>query len=145
MGSTSAQRSDKLVQHDSLEEAFPSVDCGIRPFGERVIVQIKTAKTRTAAGLYIPEEARQTEQWNTQVAKVVAIGPAAFRNRDTMEEWPEGLWCKLGAFVRVPKYGGDRWEMPVPGSTEKALFVEFKDQDLAGEFTCDPLDVLAFL
>ena len=62
--------------YDSLEEAFPPVDCGHLPLGSRVIVQIRKAKSQTAGGIYIPEEARKTEASNTQVAKVVEIGRA---------------------------------------------------------------------
>jgi len=58
----------------SLDEAFPTVDCGHEPLGSRVIVQVRKAKNQTAGGIYIPEEARKTEASNTQIAKVVAVG-----------------------------------------------------------------------
>ncbi len=96
-------------------------------------------------GIVVPHEARETEKWNTQVAKVISLGPVAFRNRDTLEPWKEGDWCQEGAFVRVPKYGGDRWEVPVPDRQDPALFCVFKDLDLIGEFTGDPLAVKAFI
>jgi co-chaperonin GroES (HSP10) len=131
--------------YESLDEAFPVVDPVTRPFGNRVLVQIRTPKRRTAGGLYLPEETRDTELWNTQVAKVIALGPVAFCNRDTLEPWPEGLWCKVGDFVRCPKYGGDRWFMPVPNSQDQALFAMFKDLDISGAHTGDPLDVVAFI
>lgn len=99
----------------------------------------------TKGGIVIPEESRETEKWNTQVSKVIELGPVAFRNRDTLEVWPEGTWVKPGIFVRTPKYGGDRWEVPVPGSMDLALFVFFNDLDLIGEVTGDPLDVIAYL
>ena len=49
----------------SLDEAFPAVDCGHEPLGSRVIVQVRKAKSQTAGGIYIPEEARKTEASNT--------------------------------------------------------------------------------
>lgn len=127
-----------------LEEAFPEVDPGLVPFGSRILVQIRTPKTRTKGGLYVPEESRQTELWNTQVAKVIALGPVAFKNRDTLETWKEGAWCEIGAYVRCPKYGGDRWEVPISDSA-RALFVLFNDLDIIGRVTINPLDVVAFL
>jgi co-chaperonin GroES (HSP10) len=127
-----------------LGEAFPEIDPGLKPYGSRILVQIRTPKTRTKSGLYVPEETRQTELWNTQVAKVIALGPVAFKNRDTLETWPEGRWCEVGTFVRCPKYGGDRWEVPVSDSA-RALFVLFNDLDIIGEVTINPLDVVAFL
>jgi co-chaperonin GroES (HSP10) len=132
-------------QYAGLEEAFPLVDPGLQPYGWRVLVQMRTPKTRSAGGLYLPPETRQIEAPNTQVAKVIAIGPLAFKNRDRAELWPEGAWCAVGEYVRVPKYGGDRWEVPIPGSDEHALFVIFDDLNIVGRITCDPLSVIAYI
>jgi len=130
---------------DAMSMAFPVADPGLVPYGSRILVQIRTPRTVTAGGIHLPEEARETEKWNTQVAKVIMLGPVAFKNRETLEAWPEGDWCQVGTFVRCPKYGGDRWEVPVPGSQDPALFVLFNDLDLLGEFTGDPLTVKAFI
>ncbi len=121
-----------------LEEAFPQVDPGMKPLGSRVLVQIKTAQERTKGGIILTNEDRSTEKWNTQIGKVVALGPLAFHNRDKMELWPEGAWVKVGDFVRVAKYGGDRFEV------DKALFVVFNDLDLIALVTSDPLAIKAF-
>lgn len=129
-----------------LDEAFPAVDPGVRPFGSRVLVQIRSAKRKTAGGIILTGEARETEQWNTQVAKVIATGPLAFHNRNTQEPWPEGQWCGPGDFVRVPKYGGDKWTVKHgPEGDEEALFVIFNDLDLIGKVTGDPLAIKAFV
>lgn len=133
------------LAYESIDQAFPDVDPGLEPFGSRILVQIRTPMLKTKAGLIVPEESRETEKWNTQVSKVISLGPVAFRNRDTLEVWPEGVWVKPGAFVRCPKYGGDRWEVPVPGSMDLALFVVFNDLDLVGRQTGNPLDVIAYL
>lgn len=134
-----------VYSYGSLEEAFPRVDPGIKPFGARVLVQIRTPKRRSAGGIALPEETRDTELWNTQVARVIALGPVAFRNRDTLQLWPEGEWCAAGEYVRVPKYGGDRWQVPVPNSADMALFTFFKDLDVIGRVEGDPLSVVAFI
>ena len=133
------------LAYDSLDQAFPDVDPGLKPFGSRVLVQIRTPMRRTRGGIELPEESRETEQWNTQVSKVISLGPVAYRNRDTLEVWPEGEWIQPGAFVRCPKYGGDRWEVPVPGSVDLAMFTMFNDLDLVGEITGDPLEMVAFI
>jgi len=98
--------------------------------------------------LILHSESRDTEKWNTQVAKVISIGPLAFKNRNTMDSWPEGSWCRPGDFVRVPKYGGDRWEVPLgmkDGNNESAMFVIFNDLDIIGQVTGDPLAIKAFI
>lgn len=129
---------------DTLAEAFPAVPAGIQPFGSRVLVQIRTPEQKTASGIIIDRGSRDTEKWNTQVAKVISVGPLAFKNRDTMASWPEGSWCKEGDYVRVAKYGGDRWEVPTENG-EYALFVIFNDLDIIGRVEVDPLSVKAFI
>jgi len=131
------------MSYDSLEDAFPEVDPGIIPFGSRVMVQVRRAKSQTSGGIYIPEEARKTEASNTQVSKVALVGPLAFKNRNTMEMWPEGAWCKPGDFVRTPKYGGDRWTVKKDG--EEIEFVIYNDLDIIGKITGDPMQIRAFI
>lgn len=130
----------------SLEDAFPSIDPGLIPYGSRVLVQIRRAKTRTASGIIVAPAARGTEQDLTQIARVIALGPLAFKNRDRAETWPEGEWCKVGEYVRVPQYGGDRWGVPVPNTADEYVtFVVFNDLDLVGRVTCDPMSVVAYI
>jgi len=133
------------TSENALAEAFPAVDAGIRPFGSRVLVQIRTPRKISKGGIIIDLGTQETEKWNTQVAKVISVGPLAFKNRTTMEPWPEGAWCKPGDFVRVAKYGGDRWEIAYGEIGEKAMFVIFNDLDILGDVTGDPLAVKAFI
>lgn len=130
---------------NEMAQAFPGVDPGIEPFGSRVLVQIRTPKSRSKGGIILHNETRETEKWNTQVGKVISVGPLAFKNRNTQETWPEGEWCAPGEFVRVPKYGGDRWEVPTGVEGEPAMFVIFNDLDIIGRITIDPLAIKAFL
>ena len=139
------------LDYDNVDQAFPEVEPGLKPFGSRVLVQKRSPRTRLKSGLIVPDETQETEFWNTQVAKVIALGPVAFKNRDTLEAWPEDAWCKEGAYVRIPKYGGDKWFVKVSEEeaertgVEKTCFVLFNDLDLIGEITCDPMDVIAYL
>lgn len=134
------------AQYDyaSLEEAFPFAEPGVEPFGSRVLVQIRTPKKKTAGGIILTTDTTDTDKWNTQAAKVIAVGPLAFHNRNTMQPWPEGSWCAPGDFVRVPKYGGDRWEVEIEGD-EKAMFVIFDDLNLVGRIVEDPRKMKAFI
>lgn len=131
----------------SLDEAFPVVDPGVRPFGSKILVQIRSAKARSKGGIVLVQETQEAAQWNMQTAKVIAFGPLAFKNRTTQEAWPEGQWCDVGDYVRVPKYGGDKWERKIPKNKEGdvALFVIFNDLDLIGQVTVDPRDIVAFV
>ena len=133
-----------MISEDALAEAFPAVDAGIQPFGSRVLIQIRTPKKKSSGGIILDFGSQDTEKWNTQVGKVVAVGPLAFRNRNNMEPWPEGSWCNEGDYVRVAKYGGDRWEVPL-GNGDNAMFVIFNDLDIIGRVTGDPLAIKAFI
>jgi co-chaperonin GroES (HSP10) len=131
--------------YENLDEAFPAADPGVAPFGSRVLVQIRTPKKKTKGGIILTSDVRETEHYNTQVAKVIAVGSLAFKNRNTMEPWPEGSWCAVGEYVRVPRYGGDRWSVKTDGGEDEAILVIFNDLDLVGKVTGDPMAIKAFL
>jgi co-chaperonin GroES (HSP10) len=129
-----------------LRDAFPAVDPGAKPLGARILVQLRrTKKKTTSAGIILVEETREAEKWNNMVAKVVDIGPLAFKKRDTMEPWPEGSWCEVGDYLRVPKWGGDRWEVEIPGEEEPALFMVLNDHEVIAKITGNPLTMRAFV
>lgn len=138
-------------EHDSLEEAWPDVDPGFAPLGSLVMVQIRQPKLTTAGGgIELTDDLRKTELDNTQVAKVIALGALAFRNRETRQPWPEGAWCSVGDFVRVPKFQGDYFQITYTrrvrkvddysGKTteslakDRVLFAQFKDLALLGKY-----------
>jgi co-chaperonin GroES (HSP10) len=132
-----------------LAWAFPEVNAGQAPFGGRVIVQLRRIK-KTAAGsrIILVSETKENEKWQNMIGKVIAIGPLAFKNRETMASWPEGSWASVGDFVRVPKWGGDRWERAVPGEDDKedpVLFMTINDHELIAKVTDDPLSFNAFV
>lgn len=132
----------------TLEEAFPVIDPLMAPYGARVLVQLRAVKNKvTASGIVLPEETKETEKWNTMIGKVLAVGPLAFRKRESMEPWPEGAWAQVGDYVRIPKWGGDRWEIDfeIDGAKGKALFTFFNDHELIGKVTGDPRDIKAFI
>ena len=85
----------------TIEEAFPDVPCGIQPFGYRVVIQLRTPPKQTKGGIHLDVESRETEKWNTQIGKVVALGPLAYCDRKTGAKWPEGSWASVGDFVRI--------------------------------------------
>ena len=128
----------------SLMEAFPDVTCNTEPLGGRVLVQLRRMAPKTKSGIVLVEDTRDTVKWNNQVGKVVALGPLAFRNRETKELWPEGAWVKLGDYVRVPRWDGDRIEVPVKDE-DPVIFVLFNDTQLLGRITGDPLQQKVYI
>jgi co-chaperonin GroES (HSP10) len=132
-----------------LAWAFPDVSSGQEPFGGRVIVQLRRIKkTATGSRIILVAETKETEKWQNMIGKVVAIGPLAFKNRETMASWPEGSWAQVGDYVRVPKWGGDRWERNVPGEESQedpVLFMTLNDHELISRVTDDPLSFKAYV
>jgi co-chaperonin GroES (HSP10) len=130
-----------------LEWAFPKVNAGQTPLGGRVIVQLRRIKKK-AGMIIIVDETKENEKWNNMIGKVVALGPLAYKNRDTMESWPEGTWAQVGDFVRVPRWGGDRWERSDPNADSKedpVLFMTINDHEVIAKITDDPLSFKAYV
>lgn len=145
----SFERATSRADAAQMSWAFPDVECGMEPLGGRVIVQLRRIKQKTSSGgIILVEETKEAEKWNNMIGKVVAIGPLAFRNRDTMTSWPEGVWASVGDYVRVPKWGGDRWEVRVPNSDDNedpVLFMTLNDHELIAKVTADPLSFKAYV
>lgn len=131
------------MKNPALEEAFPVCDPGVYPLGSRILLQIRTPETKSKGGIILTESDKDTQMWNTTVAKVLAVGPLAFHNRDTLKRWPEGQWCSVGDYVRIPRYGGDRW-VTTNSKGEKAYYILVNDLDVLAMITTDPLEIKAF-
>lgn len=123
-----------------LHEAFPDCPAPLEPFGGRVLVQIMRTSNKTDSGIFLVENTKDTVKWNMQVAKVISLGPLAFKNRQTAEAWPEGAWAKVGDYVRVPRWDGDRTEVQVKGSNDPIVFALFNDTQLLGRIVGDPCE-----
>jgi hypothetical protein len=131
----------------SLEYAFPNVDPGRRPFGPFVLVQLRRLPSVTQSGFHLPDETvLANEEFNT-AAKVLALGPLAFKKRDTLELWPEGIWVQPGMYVDIPRHGGFRFRKIIPDTKpiEWVTFATLKDHEFVHEITENPVDVSAYL
>ena len=131
-----------MISASVLSEAFPTVDPGVHPLGTRVLVQLRTVRSKTASGIILAEDTKQFNKTTTQLGMLVAIGPLSFRNRDTGQLWPEGVWALPGTFVRMPKYGGDRFERKIPGTEDKAMFCIFQDHEIIAVVNTDAFEEL---
>jgi chaperonin GroES len=82
----------------------------IKPLADRVVIEPREAETKTAAGLYIPDNAKEKPQQGT----IVAAGPG--KKDEPME-------VKVGDQVLYGKYAGT--EVTVDG--KKLLIVRQSD------------------
>lgn len=122
-----------MISASELSTAFPEVIPGVKPLGARVLVQLRTVREKTQGGIVLVEDSKEFNKANTQLGKIVALGPIAFRNRDSGELWREGVWARPGDFVRIPKWGGDRFERKIPGTADTAVFCIFSDHELIAQ------------
>ncbi len=125
------------VSDRELSEMFPHIDPEFQPFGHRVVVQIRRVVSKTSSGIILAQETKDTESYNNTIGKLLSVGPLAFKNRGTGEPWPEGVWAKIGDFVKVSRYGGDRWTVDLRDGLEPISLVIFSDADLIGAYTGD--------
>lgn len=133
---------------NDLAYSFPQIDPGMTVTGPRILVQYhRPLDTMGSLGLLVKHEATKTqEQWASQIGLVVAFGPLTYRNRKDMRHWwPEGPWCVPGDFIRTPRYGTDRYTVPLPhDKSERVTFGFINENDCLAVIGCNPLDINDF-
>jgi len=128
---------------DRLTEAFPELPQLTRPFGNRIVVQMRLPRTQTKSGIQLVADSVENLYRNEQTAKVVSIGSGAFHFPTSGEAWTDkGYSFKVGDYVRVPVQGGDNyWVALNDGKDTKVLFKTFKDYEIIALIEGDPLEV----
>jgi len=71
-----------------------------QPEGCKLLVKVETVKAQTEGGIYLPDNAREQEQYATVRGEVVKIGPGVM-----VEFYGEPF--KVGDVVIFAKYGGN--------------------------------------
>lgn len=133
------------VSGRSEDELFPSVNPEFEPYSAKVLVQLRRVLLKSRGGIQLIHETGDTEAWNMQVGKVLALGPLAFKNRGTGKDWPEGAWCKPGDFVRFSRYIGDRLTIDLKDGNQPVVILILDDHHLLGQYTGNPADVKAYI
>jgi co-chaperonin GroES (HSP10) len=111
-------------------ECFPDVDPGVEILGDRVLVQLRREKTTSKGGIILVDETKQTLRYNETVAKVIHIGPLAYRSPEDLTPWPEGPWCNVGDLVRTIKYGGDRFVVQPDDDGAPVVFITLQAREV---------------
>lgn len=126
---------------------FPPADPKVMPLGARILVQLITTKQTTKSGIVLVAETKETEKWNNQVARVIAVGPLAFCNRETGEPWKEGTWAEPGDFVIVPRWGGNRRTVRQKNDphADPVYFVTVNDHEVIEKVYGNPLELESYI
>ena len=114
----------------SEQECFPDVDPGVEILGDRVLVQLRREKITSKGGIILVDETKQTLRFNETVAKVINIGPLAYKSPDDLTPWPEGPWCNVGDLVRTIKYGGDRFVVQPDDDGAPVVFITLQAREV---------------
>lgn len=86
----------------SLLERMPE------PTGWRILILPYQGKSKTAGGIFLPNEVQEKSQISTQVGYVLKVGPLAYK--DT-EKFPSGPWCEEKSWVMFARYAGSRFQI----------------------------------
>ena len=127
------------VTDEELELQLP------KPVGYKLLIALpQVEETIGDMGIIKAQKTIHEEMIMTVTGLVLDMGAQAYSDKD---RYPNGPWCKVGDYVRVPKWGGDRWEIDFEdnGIKGKALFTFFNDHEIIGMVTGDPRDIKAFL
>jgi co-chaperonin GroES (HSP10) len=119
-----------LTYDEYVSKHFPQIDDGVTVCGNKILVQLRTVPKASAGGIVLVEDTRSFNAGNTKVAIVRKMGHIAYRSRESGEPWREGMWAAVGDIVVTPAYGGFRFEVPVPGTDDNAIFAIFNDFDI---------------
>jgi co-chaperonin GroES (HSP10) len=114
----------------SEEECFPVIDHGVEVVGDRVLVQLRRQKIKSKGGIIFVDETQQTLKFNETVAKVIQIGPLAYKSPDDLTPWAEGPWCQAGDLVRTIKYGGDRFVVDPNDDGGPVVFITLQAREI---------------
>lgn len=128
----------------AMRAAFPDVapPYGV-PFGYLAMLQLRLPLQVSQGGIIIPELEQDNERYRTQAALVRAIGSQCFHDRQTGDPWKEEPWYAVGDFIRCPMYGGDRFDVAIPGvgGDAKVTFVFIKECDAIAPVVGNPLTI----
>jgi len=91
-----------------------------KPYGDRVLVRRDEMSEKTAGGIFIPEVARQKEQYG----EVIAVGPG--RKNEKGEMVIPGV--KPGDKILFGKYSGT--EVPIPIQIAGADYLLIRDEEI---------------
>jgi len=129
--STSTKRAAYIDAH------FPVVRHGCKPNGANVFVQLRMVPKKSGM-IELPQQTRDFNEQQTCLGLVLAIGPSAFKDRDSGQPWHEGPWYAVGDLVMVKRHQGRRFATPVPGTDgERVVIAVINEYDVDSTVDAD--------
>ena len=78
------------------------------PTGYRLLIALPEIDEKTQGGVIMPDGLVKDESTASIIGFVLKIGPDAYSDK---ERFPNGAWCKEGAFVIFRSYSGTRFKV----------------------------------
>jgi co-chaperonin GroES (HSP10) len=119
-----------VTKEEYVEKHFPEIEPGCVPCGAQILVQLRTLSKKSAGGILLANDTHELNQQNTRVCRLIRCGNIAFRNRETGQVWREGVWAQCGDVIIMPAWGGFRFEVPIPGTEDIAVFAVYSDHEV---------------
>lgn len=105
----------------------------ITPTTYHVVVELEKIEETTKSGIIVASEAIKKEQTGAQFARILSVGPIAFRDTDMMK-W--SVMPQIGDIILISRYTGER----IYSSR-----VDISDEKLANIRIINDEDVLAII
>lgn len=81
------------------------------PRGFKLLIEKPKPKEKTDGGVLLPDQAIEAENYLSICAKLVKIGPMAWKDRETGVWWRGGPWANVGDWLIIPKFTQFRMEI----------------------------------
>lgn len=109
----------------SEAEEFPHAETRWQPTGQTVIVQLRKVSDKIGSTglLYRPQQDQALAQETEVFAKLLKVGPLAFRRPEDGEYYPGAPWAKPNDLVRIRHYNFDK----LPADNDPAISLVIVD------------------
>ncbi len=103
-------QAEPVIDIDHEEEDFEKIlkDVGDNlpePQGWKILIALPKVSSKTAGGIYKPENVLQYEETGSIIGLVIALGSLAYEDS---KKFPKGAWCKPGDYIIMRSYSGTR-------------------------------------
>jgi len=98
---------DQLAAQEKLDLFADEISDWFRPCGYKLLVYIPYLMAKMESSLVMPAESRALYQSASICARVLAMGPQAYRDAT---RFPDGPWCELGDLILMRAYSGTRFK-----------------------------------
>ncbi len=96
----------KTVDAEYVKAEYSGNHSGYNPIGDRLLVQVDEASTKTVGGIHLPQDLQYRMTLSSETGVIIAMGDSAFKwTFDRTRDW-EGYKPRVGDRVYIERYAG---------------------------------------